>query len=346
MSIYIDRKYLLLVSSRLRNFKQKKDDLFNFSCPFCGDSKKNKLKSRGYIYRKNNDYFYICHNCSVSTTFSKFLNNIDLEYFRQYSLDRYLDGETGTANYKKPVIKLVGRTMFDKVFVKKSVKLIKNDKCQTINSLSDGHYAKEYIRKRMIPEKFWDEIFFTEKYKDLLDEMFPNHGKDNIPNDDRIVLFYTNQNAEITNVSGRALSETNVRYCTVKITDEKKLFGMHRLSFDDKIYVLEGQFDSFFIPNSIASGDSNLGGVAQSLNNKECVLVFDNEPRNKEIVKQINRAIEDGYNVTLFPDAVPYKDINDMIINGMSADEIKKIIDDNTYQGLTAKIKFIEWKKC
>lgn len=113
---------------------------------------------------------------------------------------------------------------------------------------------------------------------------------------------------------------------------------------NDRVYIFEGQFDSFFIPNSVASGDSNLGSVAELLS--DTVLVYDNEPRNKEIVKQISRSIEKGYTICLFPDNIPYKDINEMILGGMTADELKNVIDDNTFQGLEAKLRFIQWKKC
>jgi len=344
MAVFLDRKYLLLVSSGLRNFKQKKEDLFNFSCPFCGDSQRNKLKARGYIYRKNNDYYYTCHNCSISTTFSKFLKHTDPESHRQYSLDRYTNGDSKNSNFEKPKFELEGPKPSD-IFSNKRL-TIKNigEKISNINTLSDDHAAKKYIRKRSIPDEFWSEIFFTENYKDFLDETFPNHGNERVPNDARIVLFYTNEQGEITNVSGRALGNDPIRYCTVKISEEKKLFGLHRVRTNDRVYIFEGQFDSFFISNSVASGDSNLGSVAELLS--DTVLVYDNEPRNKEIVKQISRSIERGYTICLFPDNIPFKDINEMILGGMTADELKNVIDDNTFQGLEAKLRFIQWKKC
>jgi hypothetical protein len=346
MAVYLDRKYLLLISSKLRNFKQKKDDLFNFSCPFCGDSKKNKLKARGYIYRKNNDYFYICHNCSVSTTFSKFLKHNDEDYSRQYTLERYTIGDIGHHNYEKPKFNLQGPkpgTVFinKKLTIKDVGKLI-----PSLNTLTDDHVATQYISNRKIPKEFWNEIFYTETYKDFLDQTFPDHGNEDVPNDERIVLFYTNENGEITNVTGRSIHPNRIRYCTVKVGEEKKIFGLHRLHPEGRIYVFEGQFDSFFIPNSIASGDSNLGSAADYMDTNDVTLVYDNEPRNKEIVKQVHRSIEKGYTVALFPDSIPYKDINEMILSGMSAVEIKTIIDSNTSQGLEAKLRFIQWKKC
>jgi transcription elongation factor Elf1 len=348
MAVYIDRKYLLLAASRLRNFKQKKEDLFNFSCPVCGDSQKNKLKARGYVYRKNNDYFYICHNCQTSTTFSKFLKHIDTDLQRQYVVERYAAGDSGNANYQKPTFNFSGPKPVEKFkSAKNNIKNIGSlGLIDSINDLDSEHYARQYIEDRQIPKQFWSEIFYTDSYKDFLDKTFPDHGNVDVPNDDRIVLFYTNESGEITNVTGRALGNTKVRYCTVKITDEKKVFALHRLQKESRVYVFEGQFDSFFIPNSIASGDSNLGSVASVLSDCEIVLVYDNEPRNREIVKQIGKAVDNNLSVCLFPDSIPFKDINDMICGGMSASEIKNIIDDNTFNGLTAKLKFIEWKKC
>lgn len=351
MSVYIDRKYLLQISSRLRNFKQKKDDLFNFSCPVCGDSQKNKLKARGYIFRKNNDYFYTCHNCQTGTTFSKFLKSIDSQAYSQYALERYSSGENTHSSYEKPIFNLSGpkaSEAFQNVITLQNIisKSSGDYVFASLDTLPAEHFAVQYIRMRKIPEKYWNEIFYTNKFKDFLDNTFKDHSKDNVPNDDRIVLCYTNSKGEITNVAGRALGESKIRYITVKVLDEKKLFGLHRLLPKETVYVLEGQFDSYFVENSVASGDSNLCAVPEFLSESECVLVYDAEPRNKEIVKQINRSIENNHSVVLFPNDIPYKDVNEMIMNGMSENEVMNIIRENTFQGLTAKLKFAEWRKC
>ena len=357
MSAFIDRKYLGFISHKLEQFKQKKQDLYNFRCFYCGDSKKNKLKTRGYIYRKSNDYFYICHNCGKSTTFGKFLQEFDGETYRQYALERYSSGETGNHNYKKPTFDELRGNAFSRLHRTGEAEVVEEEKpklgktwdtigLESVANLMDGHYARDYIKKRKIPEKYWNEIFFAPHFKDFLDTEFPDHGKEDVPNDDRIVLCYTNENGEVTNVAGRALSDTKIRYVTIKVKDEKKLFGLHRLQKQNRVYVLEGQFDSFFIPNSVASGDSNLGGVAGVLQDVDLVLVYDNEPRNKDIVKQIEKSIDKGYNVCLFPESAKGKDINEMIQNGLTSDEIKGIIDTNTFSGLTAKLKFTHCKRC
>jgi hypothetical protein len=121
---------------------------------------------------------------------------------------------------------------------------------------------------------------------------------------------------------------------------------LHRLRKSERVYVLEGQFDSYFVQNSIASGDSNLGSVAAILSELDVVLVYDNEPRNKDIVKQIEKSIDKNYKICLFPDNVNGKDVNEMIQNGLTSSEIKDIIDANTFSGLSAKLKFTQWKRC
>jgi transcription elongation factor Elf1 len=359
MSVYIDRKYLLLISSRLQQFKQKKEDLFNFRCLYCGDSKKNKLKARGYVYRKSNDYFYTCHNCNKSTTFAKFLQEVDSGTYKQYALERYAVGETGHHNYKKPDFQQLKGNAYarfqstlnessgDSTSVESLERSSRAFTHYCIENLLADHPARDYIQKRQIPKKHWKEIYFTEKFKDFLDLEFPQHGKDEVPNDERIVLFYTNEKSQVTNVAGRALSsKSKIRYVTVKISDEKKVFGLHRLRKQERVYVVEGQFDSLFLENSIASGDSNLGGVAAVLSELDVVLVYDNEPRNKDIVKQIEKSIDKGYKVCLFPEAVNGKDINEMILNGLTSEQIKIIINANTFSGLEAKLKFMNWKRC
>ena len=359
MSIYIERKFLGFVSSKLEQFKQKNTDLYNFRCPYCGDSQKNKLKARGYVYRKSNDYFFICHNCGKSTTFAKFLEYIDGTTYKQYILERYSTGETGYgSNIKKPdfeQLKGNAHARFQSSLNNSRGDSAESEKLErtwrafahySVKNLSEEHYARAYIKNRKIPANFWDEILFVPKFKDFLDKEFPNHGKDEVPNDDRVVLLYTNEKGEITNIAGRALSDNKIRYVTVKVSDEKKVFGLHRLQKENRIYIVEGQFDSFFLPNSVASGDSNLGGVAAIFPELDTVLVYDNEPRNRDIVKQIEKSIDKGYRVCLFPESVKGKDVNDMIQDGLTSEEITSIIDSNTVNGLEAKLKFTHWKRC
>jgi transcription elongation factor Elf1 len=340
MSLYIDQKYIGAVSFKLEMFKKKKEDLYNFRCPYCGDSKRNRTKTRAFIYRKLNGYFFICHNCGKSTTFSNFLQFIDNSQYKHYALEKYSEGVGTHSPVKKPDFSDLKTGLHEYFVEKKSYEHLEN-----IADLPEEHFARDYINNRKIPQSAWSEVFYTEDFKQFLDANFPNHGKDNLPEDQRIVLFYKNEGGTVTNVAGRALADSKLRYITVKITDEKKVFGLDRVNKNETIYVTEGQFDSLFLPNSVASGDSNLVGCGDVLGKDNVVLVFDNEPRNREIVKQIDKAITEGYAVCLFPEDALGKDINEMIQNGMSVDDIRDMISVNTARDLVAKLRFVAWKK-
>lgn len=341
--IYLDRKYLLLISPRLNRFSEKKTDLYNFRCPYCGDSQKSQIKARAYIYAKENDYYFRCHNCHAGTTFGKFLMYMDADNYKQYRLEKFVNPSW----YEKP--KDISELITGPKPMERYKRLV-DIKLDSIAALPQEHYARTYVANRKIPKFFWNEIFFAEKYKDFLDETFPNHGKEDIPNDARIVLLYTTSDSTITHVTGRALALDNkIRYVTVKIIDSKKVFGLHHLSHNSQCYITEGQFDSMFLPNAVAAGDAHLLGVAehlQELGFDDMILVFDNQPRNKDIVREMKIAVKSGHKVVMLPYDENAKDINEMIQWGMTQEEIKNLIDDNTHSGLNASVAFTMWRKC
>ena len=45
------------------------------------------------------------------------------------------------------------------------------------------------------------------------------------------------------------------------------------------------------------------------------------------------------------PKFMPKEDINEMVMSGISVDEIESIISSNTFKGLEAQAKFVFWKK-
>lgn len=341
--LFLDRKYVLLVSSNLRNFAQKDTDLFNFSCPYCGDSKKNQRKARGYIYGRENDYFYMCHNCGQSTNFYNFLKFLDPIKHRDYVMEKFVQGRKGRTGARAEIADVL-------VPERKEERMLR---LQTVDLLPEEHYAKQYIKGRKIPEQFWSELFYTSNFKQFMDEFFPEHGKENLVDDARIVLPHTDFDGGYTHIVGRALetADKTLRYQIVRILkDQGKAYGLHRLSkdYNERVYVTEGQFDSLFLPNAVASGDSNLLGLAHRLRDQgynNVVLVYDAEPRNRELVGQIEKAIQDGQQVTLMPYNDQAKDINDLILTGKTPEEIQDTIDKNTFKGLVANLKFMMWRK-
>ena len=86
MSLYIDLKYINMISNRLPMFTRKDDYLFNCRCIICGDSSEKKNKARGYFYKKENNMFYRCHNCDYGTTVGKFIEQLDPILYKEYVL--------------------------------------------------------------------------------------------------------------------------------------------------------------------------------------------------------------------------------------------------------------------
>jgi len=337
MSVYIDRKYLKLLSPKLNRFSQKKEDLYNFRCPFCGDSKKNQLKARGYVYRKKNDYFYKCQNCGVGYTMYNFINYIDSNLAKDYSLERYTNGEVGNQNYPKPEIK------FDApIFTKKKTVI----NLPSIKELGKEHIATEYCMGRKIPEDTYVNLYYAECFKKFIDEILPDNEKELKENDPRLIIPFFDENGQLIAVQGRTLNNSKIRYITIKLNDEtNKIFGLDRVDKNEKVYVTEGPIDSLFLPNAIATADSNLMAAEKAISRDKLVLVFDNEPRNKDLCKIIDKAIENHFAICIWPEMIQEKDINEMIMNGFSQDELVDIIDKNTFVNLRAKMEFIQWKK-
>ena len=335
MSVFIDRAFLLRLSPKLQRFTQKKEDLYNFRCPLCGDSQKNKTKSRGYVYRKKNDYFYMCHNCGASTSFYNFLDKVDPSLIKEYALERYKNGDNNKSNHETPKFQ---ETKTSKPKFKKSLDL------PSINSLPEAHFAKVYVQQRRIPETFLSQLYYAEDFAAFIQSL--GIQKELSKEDKRLVIPFYDQEKNLVAIQGRALGESKLRYITIKLhEDNHKFFGLDRIDEDKMIYVVEGPIDSMFLDNAVATADSNLESITSIYDKSKITLVFDNEPRNKEIIKKIDDAIEKHYNVVIWPEMIESKDINDMMLEGFSPDEIQDIISKNTFVNLRAKAEFVNWKK-
>lgn len=331
----IDRRYAFLVSSQLTKFRQKSDSTFEFRCPFCGDSKKSKTKSRGYFYRKKSGLSFKCHNCSVGCSFATFLSKINGSLFKDYQLERFKE-EHNSPGVAKPTFDefKAPRPQF-----KASIGIL------SIESLPQDHSAKKYILGRKIPKKFHSAIYYADDFLKFCDETFPDHGKNLIKEDPRIVIPFYSIDGDLLGVQGRALNNSKIRYITIKKSEDSgKAFGLNNLNLSKTIYVVEGPFDSMFLNNAVATMDSTLPSIKQILGDRDYVFCYDNQPRNPQIVSMMNSTIELGDRIVIWPHSED-KDINDMILSGTTIEQLHSLIDQNTYQGLKAKLKFISWRK-
>jgi len=319
---YVDVKYINLISSRLGKFKKVKNGLYNCRCCFCGDSLKNKNKARGYLYQVKNNTNFKCHNCGINISFNNFLKQIDIVIHKQYIFEKFKDGKSGrnfTAD--EPVFKFETPKFKPKLDLPRA---------------SENDVASDYLNKRKInPNKF----YYADKFKswtNSLKEVF-----DDVRNDEaRIIipLFYKDT---LIGFQGRALGPSKVKYITVMLDENApKIYGLDEIRRQSPVFITEGPFDSTFIRNSIAMCGADVHVSSWGI--IDPVFVYDNEPRNTEIVNRISRVIEQGSKVVIWPSNIHEKDINDMVLSGHNAQDL---VESNTYSGLEAKLKFTNWKK-
>jgi hypothetical protein len=246
-------------------------------------------------------------------------------------MERYKNGTTGKGSYvpkPKPV-------QFEKPKFKKKGEL------QSIEQLNNEHPARGYLLGRQIPEEHFSNLFYTDKFCTWVNTQKPtfNDVKKDHP---RIIIPFIDTDGTWFGFQGRSLDvHDKLRYITIMLDESKtKIFGLNRVDFNKTIYITEGPFDSLYIDNAIAMAGADVDW--ELLRDKEVVFVYDNEKRNKEIIKRIEKVIDKGYEVVIWPDNLQQKDLNDMFIAGH---DVQSLVEFNTYSGLQAQIKLSEWKK-
>ena len=311
------------MSARLEKFKRTKDHLYTFRCPYCGDSKKSKNKTRGYLFQKKGNFIFKCHNCGMSKGFTNFLKDMDPVLHGKYTMESYKEGLTGQHrsvenpkfDFKKPVFK----------------------KKINLPLASENARASDYLKKRRLnPVKF----YYADRFKHFCNTIKPTF--ESSKNDHaRIVIPLYDRDDTLIGFQGRSLDAyVTPKYLTVMLSeDHPKVYGLNKIDPSKQVYVTEGPFDSHFISNSIAMCGSD---VDLRTFNYSFVYVFDNEPRSREIVAKIAKTIENSYPVVIFPQNILQKDLNDMVLAGH---DVQNIVDSNTYKGLEAKLKLNNWKR-
>jgi hypothetical protein len=344
MPNYIDTKYINLISPRLHKFGWKKQNLAACRCPVCGDSQKSKTKTRFYFYEKKGGFFVRCHNCDYGTTLGKFIEYIDPYVYKQYMLEKYRDGLEGrneskteteqNFKFESPVFETKRREL-----------LLESLECLT--ELPEDHKAVEFVRRRKIPVEKWNRLYFTEDFGWWAKQVDPEIEA---PPDERLVIPIM-RGKRLVAAQGRSLSPTasgrNIRYITIKRDKELQSiwFGLDHVNKAKTVVIVEGPLDSLFLDNGVAMlGAKHISELPSEL--KECKLVFalDNEPRNKEVVGIYQKLVENGHRVCFWPETIRVKDINDMVLAGHEPSEIEKIIEENSAEGLLARLKLSTWR--
>ena len=338
--LYIDAKYAAILGTQLRNFRQVKPYLWNFSCPVCGDSTSKKTKARGYIFQLKTELVYKCHNCGLSCNFGNLLKRVNSSLYDEFVLERYKENASKYTDHKD-----VGK------FVKETKQVIEWEDevlstLKRLDKLDESHPAVKYLIKRQIPKQYWSKLYFAPKFKAFVNSVEPKFQEPIVDDHPRMIIPYFNKHGKCFAFQGRAYGDEQPKYYTIKVgEDVEKIYGLDRVDYGKRIYVVEGPIDSLFLPNAVAVSGSSFDTptIRQLLTN--ATIVMDNEPRNKDIVKLMQESIKSNHHIVIWPDTIQAKDINEMIVSGLSMDEIESIISSNTVSGLEAQLKFNFWKK-
>jgi len=336
---YLELKYMNLVAYKLRNYKQRSNRLINFSCPYCGDSSHKKNRARGYILEKNGSSVFYCHNCSVTKSVEQFIKFLDETTYQEMMMEKFEDTRKEKKDEYQVDFSTVKRTFSNKIL----------GGMKKISQLKHDHPVKKYIESRMIPTNLHYKLYYCPKFMAWVNSIIPDKfSKEALAYDEpRLLIPFWDKEGNIHAFQGRSFKrKTDTKYITIVLDESTpKLYGLDTLDERARIYVLEGPIDSMFIPNAIATAGGDMVSAVSGFDKENLVIVYDNEPRSIETHHKLDKAIDNGYNVCIFPDAVTEKDINKMREAGRSSPGIKSIIDYNIYSGLEAKLRLAEWSK-
>ena len=327
---YLDTKYINLASASLQKYKKVKNGLWTFRCPYCGDSKKNKNKTRGYIFSVKGDHVFKCHNCGITRSFSNFLKDHVPHVYDEYVMERYKEGTIGKNVPKPDLTQFISKPKFEK----RTVDL------EPLSRLNNFHVAKKYILDRGIPENKLDRLYYCPNFKEWTNTQ--HHTFSDTTNDEeRIIIPLNDTDGNLIGFQGRSLSpNAKMRYITVMLNeDAPKLYGLDHINKNETIYIVEGPLDSFFLENAVAMCGSDVD--IRSFGWSDYIWVYDNEPRSRQITDKISKSIDAGDAVVIWPRSIKEKDLNDMVTSGIN---VKNVIQSNVYQGLKAKLQLSSWK--
>jgi hypothetical protein len=272
-------------------------------------------------------------------SFAHFLEWFDKEMYTEYLLDTLKSKPSSVGKKGAPISNKSAQNVLQRL----------SDFSQhatPITSLPNDHPAKVFIQKRCVPKHYWSYLYWTEDFA-----TFTSHYvKDmNLFKEPRIIIPFEDEKWNIQGFQGRSLS-SGLRYITIKIHETSmKIYGRPFVKrTESTVYIMEGVFDAMVVPNSIAmlGSDISHSELVSLYPSNDLIYVYDNEPRNREIVRKIQYHIQRGHKVVIWPKNVASGlDINQMAMNGLTPSQIQGIMKNNTYSGLKAKVYFQEWKK-
>lgn len=266
-------------------------------------------KKDSFVYTYENEKVFLCHHCQRHLSYEKVIKNANND-----------NNDSGVSRSDNKI-----NINYDSILYG----------YQSLSDLPSNHECIRYVRSRNIPSSVYSDLYYCDNFSEIA-----SYAEVKLLPSKRLMLPLRDKAGRLFGIQGRAIDKSEPRYITLMFDkDEDKLYGQDKVDMTKTFYVVEGPIDSLFLENCIAMAGSD--GLSDKYFSN-AVLCFDNEPRNKQIVDKVERYIEKGFKTVVWPDHIKDKDINDMILKGVN---VQHIVEQNTYAGLAAKIKFNAWKK-
>lgn len=338
---WLETKYINLISHRLKNFKRKQSDTFNFSCPLCLDSATNKFKARAYIYDKKGTGVFFCHNCTKSMSVPKFIKTLDPRLYAEFLIEQLREN-------KPPEVHQFAAKMKTPLYRKEGIL----HGLKTVSQLAPNDPVKQLVVARKIPNKMHPLLFKCDKFmkftNTILPEKFSKEALAAFDSPRLLIPFLTKDNI-CFGYQGRALNnEDQRRYITIVVDEnEPKVWGLDRIDPNKRTFVFEGPIDAMFIDNAISTAGGDMVSTLACLHiaKENLIICYDNEKHSRETIAKINKAIKHNYKVLIYPDTFEFKDINEAILGGLNSSDLHAILERNIFNGLAAELRLGSYKK-
>lgn len=340
---YLEEKYINSISFELPKFEQtsRQPPVFNFVCvqPGCGAGKK-RIKKKAYFYLKDDHFYYKCFRCGHHQRFTNFLKEFNSSLYQEYVLENLQETKKARPERLKFTATQNATELLEERRRMEAIMAL----FRSVDHVPMKHPAFQYVKRRKIDPKWYHRLFVIEEAKDIA-KLFPEYEEKVRGSETRLFIPCFDRDGQLVGGTCRAIDPClELRYIAVRVHDQSELvFNLDLIELHEPVLVVEGPIDSMFLPNCIGAGGLNLKKLLKIVPRDNLTLVFDNQPKHPTVVSSMRSAISLGLPVVIWPNELPYKDINDMVLNNV---EPLPIIKSHTYRDTQAGVRLELWKRC
>ena len=286
ISIVEDILYHSHTDEEKRRLDTSKEDQLEMACPCCGDSKMNSGKKRGILYLDS--YKYYCWNgdCNAKywsifkffEQFGKKLKNID--HIKEIStiIEK-------SKRQRKPT-KLIDSSEYFEFLYNNSIPILDLEKFYGLFTEELCPWGKEFLDSRLL-HRFKDRIRFRKNKFGNREVWILNKIDENnkvvglqIKNLDWGSKYSTKTFPTLVEEMNRGVEYPEDKQFVEKLSTLSIIFNIFNVDIENTLTVFEGPFDSFFIPNSVATaGASKLKNFFDGIDSVR--YWFDNDATGK-----------------------------------------------------------------